>query len=91
MLDEKRDKVRLLLRDYYTGSIGDNDAADLGAMLQDGQYDALVQEVLAEISAEVEPMELDPSDMDRMMTRLQDTKAPAPCARFTGAGSPPPP
>ncbi|WP_341837222.1 FecR domain-containing protein [Chitinophaga pollutisoli] len=77
MLDDQRDKVRLLLQRYYAGNIGENEAAELDLLLQDGRYDALMQEVLSDLAAAVQPMDLAAEDMDRMVTRINELKAPA--------------
>ncbi|WP_298710000.1 FecR domain-containing protein [Chitinophaga sp.] len=77
MLDDQRDKVRLLLQRYYAGSIGENEAAELDLLLQDGRYDALMQEVLSELAGGVQPMDLAAEDMDRMVSRIHELKAPA--------------
>ncbi|WP_423735914.1 FecR family protein [Chitinophaga caseinilytica] len=77
MSNEQRDKVRLLLRQYYAGSIGESEAAELGRLLQEGRYDALMHETLAGLGEAEQPMDLAPEDMDRTMARIHARKVPA--------------
>lgn len=72
---QQQERLQSLLSRYFEGSIGEAEIGELSHFLKDERHDDIVQQILTDLSAGIEPVEVEKDSVQRMISRVKEASA----------------